>query len=316
MNFCTLNHPPLRPLRVAKALAMLFAVACVWAGMNSLVWAGVGAGYPGSYVKDISSAGGGGANILPGELENIAIVEKLGAQIPLDATLLNEAGQKVQFRDFLQSGRPLLVNFGYFNCPRLCSMVMNGMVKGMKDLKWIPGQEYEVLTININPQEGPELAKAKKANYLAELGKAGAEPGWHFLSGEESQVRQIADAVGFPYRYDASQGQYAHDAGIFTVSPDGKVMRYLYGIEYKSIDIRLALLDASKGRSMSLGDRFVTLCYRYDANAKGYVLFAKNFMRTGGYVVLFALAGLLGFLWRKELKRKAPASTATQPTAV
>jgi protein SCO1 len=306
-----MNHPVQITCPQARALAWLMALVL---GLGiAMPWAG--AGYPGSYVNNLSDKGGGGANVLPEELENVSIVENLGAQLPLDATFKNEAGKTVQLRDYLQSGRPLLINFAYFRCPMLCNLVMNGMLKGMKGIPWVPGQEYEVVTINIDPREGPDLATSKKATYIAELGKPDADKGWHFLTGEEVQVRRVADAVGFEYKYDAKQDQYAHGAGIFTVSPQGKVMRYLYGIEYKSLDVRLALLDASKGRSMSLGDRFVTLCYRYDANAKGYVLFAKNFMRTGGYLVLFALAGLLGYLWRKELKRKAPASTATHPKA-
>lgn len=273
------------------------------------------AGYPGSSVNQLSSEGGGGTNALPTELENVGIDENLGAQLPLDAEFRDENGRTVTLREYLQAGRPVLLNFAYFGCPMLCNLVLNGMIKGMKALPWIPGKEYEVLTISVDPREGPTEASAKKATHIAELDKAGAGEGWHFLTGTEKQIRSVADQVGFRYAYQAEKDEYAHAAGIFTISPQGKVMRYLYGIEYKPLDIRLALLDASKGRSMSLGDRFVTFCYRYDANTKGYVLFAKKFMKGGGFVVLLSLAALMGYFWRKELKRKAPVPQVTRNAA-
>jgi protein SCO1 len=273
------------------------------------------ANYPGSYTGQEGTGGAGGSNVLPDELQGVSIDENLGAQLPLDASFKDEAGKTVVLRQYLQSGKPLLINFAYFRCPMLCNLVMKGMLDAMKVLPWTPGTEYQVLTIGIDPREGPTEANAKKETHIAELNKPGSELGWHFLTGEESQIRSVADQVGFHYRYDVKQDQYAHAAGIFTVSAQGKVMRYLYGIDFKPIDLRLALLDAAKGRSLSLGDRFVTFCYRYDANAKGYVLFAKDFMRDGGYVVLLGLTAFLGYFWRKELKRKAPASHLTQPVA-
>ncbi len=299
-------------LRLKTQVGVFLVVAL---GFASSLQALPSAGYPGSSVKDLTSEGGGGTNALPTELENVGIDENLGAQLPLDAEFKDENGRSVTLRSYLQAGRPVLLNFAYYGCPMLCNLVLNGMIKGMKALPWTPGKEYEVLTISVDPREGPAEASAKKATHIAELDKAGAGEGWHFLTGTEKAIRSVADQVGFRYSYQAKQDEYAHAAGIFTVSPQGKVMRYLYGIEYKPLDIRLALLDASKGRSMSLGDRFVTFCYRYDANAKGYVLFAKKFMRGGGFVVLISLAGLLGYFWRKELKRKAPLPRVTQNTA-
>jgi protein SCO1 len=272
-----------------------------------------GVGYPGSYVDSLSSKGGGGANTLPSELQDVGIVEHLGQQIPVDAQFLDESGAEVKLGDYLKSGRPVLINFAYFKCPMLCNLVMSGMLKSMKQLPWVPGNEYEVVTIDIDHREGPELASAKKANHISELNKPGSEKGWHFLTGKEEQIKRVADAVGFQFKYDPRDDQYAHAAGIFTVSPEGKVMRYLYGIEYKSLDLRLALLDASKGRSLSIGDKIMTLCYRYDADAKSYVLFANKFMRGGGMLVVLLLAGLLGYFWRKEFKRRVLAHDVAQP---
>jgi len=289
-----------------------------WAILVFALGLGWSANYPGSSIGHISEGeGAGGSNVLPDDLENVSIEENLGAQLPLDAYFKDDAGKTVVLRQYLQGGKPLLIQFAYYECPMLCDLVMNGMMKAMKGISWLPGKDYQVVTIGIDPREGPDLAAAKKATYISALDKPGSEAGWHFLTGEEAQIRSVADKVGFEYKYDAKQDQYAHAAGIFTVSPEGKVMRYLYGIEFKALDLRLALLDAAKGRSLSLGDRIITFCYRYDANAKGYVLFAKNFMRGSGYVVLLAILALMGLLWKKELqrKRKAPASQATHNPA-
>jgi protein SCO1/2 len=196
----------------------------------------------------------------------------------------------------------------------LCNMVLKGMIGGLKKLPWTPGQEFEIVTIGIDPREGHELAAAKKETHIAELGREGAAAGWHFLVGDEDEVRKIADAVGFTYQYNRANDDYAHAAGIFTVSPQGKVSRYLYGVEYRTKEIRLALLDASEGKALSFGDKVVMFCYVYDADAKGYVLFARNFMRGGGYLVMATLVFLLAYFWRKEIRRGRklePASAGT-----
>ena len=196
----------------------------------------------------------------------------------------------------------------------LCNMVLKGMIGGLKKLRWTPGKEFEIVTIGIDPREGPDLAAAKKETHIAELGRPEAAAGWHFLTGKEDEVKKMADAIGFTYQYNRANDDYAHAAGIFTVSPQGKISRYLYGVEYRTKEIRLALLDASEGKALSFGDKVVMFCYVYDADAKGYVLFARNFMRGGGYLVMATLLLLLAYFWRKEIKRGRklePASAGT-----
>jgi protein SCO1/2 len=250
---------------------------------------------------------------LPAVLVDVGIEERLGAQLPLDAELVNEKGEKVTLGSYFK-GKPVLLNFAYYRCPMLCNMVLKGMIGGLKKLPWTPGNEFEIVTIGIDPREGHELAAAKKETHIAELGKPEAAAGWHFLTGTEDEVQKVAKAVGFTYQYNVANDDYAHAAGIFTVSPGGKMSRYLYGIEYRTKDIRLALLDASEGKALSFGDKIVMFCYVYDADAKGYVLFARNFMRGGGYLVVAILFLFLAYFWRKEMRRARgmePASAGT-----
>jgi protein SCO1/2 len=250
---------------------------------------------------------------LPAVLVDVGITEKLGAMLPMDAELVNEKGEKVKLGSYFK-GKPVLLSFAYYRCPMLCNMVLKGMIGGLRKLPWEPGKEFEIVTIGIDPRENHELAQAKKETHIEELGRPGAAAGWHFLTGEEDEVKKVADAVGFTYQYNVANDDYAHAAGIFTVSPQGKVSRYLYGIEYRTKEIRLALLDASEGKSLSFGDKVVMFCYVYDADAKGYVLFARNFMRGGGYLVAALLFLFLAYFWRKEFKKSRklePASAGT-----
>jgi protein SCO1/2 len=253
---------------------------------------------------------------LPDALVDVGIEEHLGAQVPLDAVFMDESGKQVTLGSYFHAGRPVLLNFAYYQCPMLCNMVLNGMLNGMKKMNWIPGKEFEVVTIGIDPKEGPDLAAAKKETHIKELGKPEAGEGWHFLTGKEADIRKVANVVGFKYTYMPVSKEFAHAAGVFTISPTGKISRYLYGVEYRSKDLRLALLDASEGKAVSFGDKIAMFCYRYDPNAKGYVLFARNFMKGGGILVIAFLILLLGGLWRKEFKRRDTGRPLTVGTKV
>jgi protein SCO1/2 len=166
----------------------------------------------------------------------------------------------------------------------------------------------------MDPNEGPSDAMAKKDTHIKALGMPEAASGWHFLTGTEANIKKVADVVGFKYQYMPVSQEYAHAAGIFTISPQGKISRYLYGVEYRSKDLKLALLDASEGKSISFGDRVAMFCYRYDPNAKGYVLFARNFMKGGGIVTILGIVLLMAFLWRREFKKEAPEAIAALST--
>jgi protein SCO1/2 len=245
----------------------------------------------------------------PAELEGIEIVDRAGETVPGDIVLRDETGNRVRVGDYLNQGRPVLVQLVYYSCPMLCTLVLNGYVDAAQEIDWVPGQEYEVLSVSFDPADKPELAAKKKANYVKALGREEAAGGWHFLTGEEAEVRRLADAVGFRYRWLEAQKQFSHAAGMFVLTPEGKISRTLYGIDYPVQDLRFSLLEASEGRLGSPLDRLVLYCFQYDPETHKYALVALNVMKLGGVLTVVCLGLLLGFLWireRRQVPRPAP----------
>jgi protein SCO1/2 len=235
-------------------------------------------------------------------LEKIDVEEHLGSRVPLDLAFTNDAGQKVSLTDYFRSGKPVVLVLAYYECPMLCTLVLNGLAKGVDQLGWEPGKEYSLLTVSIDPSETAQLAASKKKNLLESIGMSGGDPGWTFFVGQEPEIKALADTVGFKYFYDDKRKEFAHPAMIVILGGDGLISRYLYGIEFKKQDLKLALIEASKGKIGSTIDKIILYCYHYDPNAGGYVLFAMNLMKLGGAVTLVILGLLLGFLWSKERK--------------
>ncbi len=235
---------------------------------------------------------------LPPQLQGVGVDEHLGRSIDLNLTFTAENGYPVALKDLFHKDRPVLLNLVYYSCPMLCSMILNGQTAALREVPWTPGQEYEIVTITINPAEGFDLAQKKRATYVESYGRPA--PGWHFLTDRDGNAQKLANQVGFHYRYDEQQQQYAHPAVIMTLSPEGKVSRYLYGIKFKPRDIRLALTEAAESKSGLSVDRVLLFCFHYDPQARAYVLFAANVMRAGGVLTVLIL-GLT--LWR--LHRKA-----------
>lgn len=245
------------------------------------------------------------------ELSGVGITEHLGESIPLDLRFTNEEGQQVTLGKYFGDGKPVILNLVYYECPMLCNLVLNGMTAGVRGMEWIPGEKFEMVAVSINPRETSQLAAAKKQNYLSELGKPGADAGWHFLVGDSSQSAALAQALGFGYRYDEEQKEYAHAAAAFVLMPDGTISRYLYGIEFNPRDLKLALLEATDGKIGSTLDKLILYCFHYDPQAKGYVLFATNVMRIGGAICALALGIFVAILWRSERKNRARRSSLT-----
>ncbi|MBW8890154.1 MAG: SCO family protein [Fibrobacteres bacterium] len=241
---------------------------------------------------------------LPPALIDVGIDEHLENSIPLEAEFRDEADRPVRLSEFFRAGKPVLLNFAYYRCPMLCNLVLAGMVEALKKSEWTPGKEFEVVTVSIDSKEGGAQAAAKKKSHIEALGRPEAASGWHFLTGTDRQIRRLADAIGFRYHYNPASEDFSHSAAIYAISPRGKICRYLYGVAYPPQDLHLALLEAKDGKALSVGEKLLLFCYHYDADAKGYVLFAKNSMRIGGYLVLGALLLLLGGLWRRELKSR------------
>ena len=242
---------------------------------------------------------------LPKQLEGVTVDERLGAMLDPDLTFTDHEGNRVRLGKYFGDGIPVLLTLNYYRCKMLCSLVLNGVVTGLRGLEWKPGENFRIVTLSIDPRETVEIAKGKRQSYIDSLDR-GDDVDWTFLVGDEAQIRSVADTVGFRYRYDAEQDQYAHPAVIFFVSPEGKVSRYLYGIDFPSQDMKFALMEASEGRVGSTVDRIILSCFHYDATLGKYGPFAFGFMRLGGMLTAVLLGGWLAFMWiRERLRRRA-----------
>ena len=241
-------------------------------------------------------------NVPPEDLANVGITEKLGEYVSGDIRLVNEKGEVVVLEKYLNNGRPLMLAMVYFECPMLCNLILQGMMKGVGELSWQPGREYDILVVSISPTETPELAIANKQMYLDRLGNHEASDGIHFLTGTEEQVRRLGDQVGFYYQWNEQTQEYMHGSTLIFLSETGRVSRYLHGIDYPELMLRNALSDAAQGRIGSPIDRIVLYCFQYDAAAGSYVPVAVNIMKLGGAVTLLVLGVFLGFFFLRERK--------------
>lgn len=235
---------------------------------------------------------------VPRELEGVGVDEHVGSPVDLDLTFMQENGYPAPLRTFFQKDKPVILNLVYYSCPMLCNLVLNSQTATLREIPWTPGNEYEVVTISIDPRETFDLASRKRQVYQTSFGRPA--PGWHFLVDHEGHAKRLAEQMGFHYRYDESQGQFAHAAAIMILTPDGKISRYLYGIKFRTRDVRLGLTEAAAGRGMFSAEKLLLFCFRYDSSAHSYVLFAANFMRIGGGLCALALGLILWRLWRKD----------------
>jgi len=243
------------------------------------------------------------AEPLPAALVGVGITERPGAQVPLDLELVAEDGTPVRLGAYFERGRPVVLTLVYYQCPMLCGLVLQGVTDGLKGLEWTPGREFEVVTVSINPLETAALARLKKQTNLAAYGRPEAAAGWHFLTGREAEIRRLADAVGFSYRWDDTTEQYVHAAGIFVLSPAGTLARTLFGVVYEPRTLRLALTEAGEGTVGTTADRILLTCYHYDPDAEGYVLAASNVMRLGGVTTALVLGVWIGGMWWRGARR-------------
>ncbi len=261
--------------------------------------------------KDMMPSGQPGA-LPPGErppiLETVGVDEHLGRNVDLNLTFIDENGSPVALKDFFHKGKPVILDLVYYSCPQLCNLILNGQTAAMKEIPWTPGDQYEVVTITIDPKETVDLAQKKKAVQLGSFGKAA--PGWHFLCDHDGNAKKLAEQIGFHYRYDSKQGQFAHAASIFILTPEGRIARYLYGVRFRPMDMRFALAEASENRTTMAVEKILLFCYQYDPAKHAYVLFAANFMRAGGALTVLIVAFFLYRMFRME-KRRAAALRAT-----
>jgi len=241
------------------------------------------------------------ANVRPRQLEGVGIDEHLGTSVDLNLTFIAENGYPVKLGDYFHHGRPVILNLVYYNCPMLGTLILNGQTQAMREIPWTPGKEYEIVTITIDPRESFADAQKKKAVYMGSFDRPA--PGWHFLADHDGNVQRLAKQVGFNYKYDPRQEQYAHAAAIMVLTPEGRMARYLYGIRFSPRDLRFALAEASEGRSTLALEKILLFCYHYDPKAGAYVWFALNIMRGGGILTIGLIAFFIWRMYRSERKR-------------
>ncbi len=252
------------------------------------------------------------AGVQPADLQKIAFDQKLNAQIPLDLRFKDEAGRVVTLGDYFNHGKPVVLTLVYYDCPMLCTLVLNGLAGAMKGMSLEPGRDYELVTVSFNPRETAQLAAEKKKSYIGRYGHSEAASAWHFLTGDQPSIERLTRAVGFHYVHDPATGQYAHATGLMIATPDGRLAKYLYGIEYSPRQLRMALVDASAGRIGTPVDRILLYCYHYDPATGKYGLVILNVIRLGGVVTLVALGSFILVMVSRERRRNRLADSARQ----
>jgi protein SCO1/2 len=235
---------------------------------------------------------------LPKALKNVGIDQKLNEQIPLDAVFKDEQGQEVRLGQFFK-GKPVVLSLVYYTCPMLCTQVLNGELSTFRAMSFNIGEQYEVVTISFDSRETPQLAAAKKQTYITGYNRAGGDAGWHFLTGDEANIKRLTDAVGFRYVWDEQTNQFAHASGIMVLTPGGKLARYYYGIDYPPKDVRLSLVEASENKIGTPVDALMLYCYHYDPATGKYGVVVMNVMRVAGAITVVLIVGMLLALRRR-----------------
>ena len=241
-------------------------------------------------------------NGLPKALREVKIEQRLNEQLPLDLQFKDSTGRTVQLREYFKSSKPVVLSLVFYKCPMLCNQILTGLLASLRTQSFDVGKEFDVLTVSFDPRETPQMAAEKKEDFVARYGRPGAEKGWHFLTGDEENIRRLTDAVGFHYNYDEKTNQFAHASGIMVLTPGGKLSRYFYGIEYFPKDLRLGLIEASDNKIGSMVDQLLLYCYHYDPATGRYGPVVMNIMRLGGIVTLLGIGALILILKRRDRK--------------
>ncbi len=256
---------------------------------------------PSAFTRDASNPS---SQISPDDLKDVGIDQRLDQQLPLGLQFKDESGKTVRLGEYFKSGRPVLLNLVYYTCPMLCGEELAGLSSALGVLRFTPGNEYEVVTVSIDPSETPEIAAEKKKIYIdrmnEHLEKKTDGSGWHFLTGQQAEIQQLADAVGFHYKRDARTGQFIHSAAVMIATPQGRLAQYYYGVEFSPKDLRLGLIEASRNKIGNLVDQVTLYCYHYDPKTGRYGAAVTNILRLGGAATLLLLGGFLIVMYRRE----------------
>ncbi len=266
-------------------------------------------------VASLASAAGGQrvrSDVLPEAFEGVGITEHLDAPLPLDAKFVDATGRTVALGEYFNQDKPVVMAMVYYRCPMLCTLVVNGMTEALRQIDWDPGEEYQIVVVSFNPAEGPELSKRKKAAYLAEFGREGVGGGWHFLTGDQPAIDRLTRAIGFDYKWNDATKEFVHDSAIYVVTPDGRLSKYLYGVRYEPRTLRLSMVEASRGKIGSIGDKITLLCSHYDPVEGSYAASALMVMRlTAVPVGMGLLMAILVTVFLARRRRRLASGGAT-----
>jgi len=241
---------------------------------------------------------------VPDDLDQVGIVQHLDEPLPLDLRFTDDEGQDVRLGDYFSEGRPVILTLVYYDCPMLCNIALDGLVQTLREVDWLPGDQFEIVTVSIDPTESTDLAREKKKNYLKSLRRPGAEKGWHFMTGKPDAIEQLAEAVGFRYNFLPESGEFAHSAALFVITPEGRIARYLMGVKHDPKTLRLSLVEASDGKIGSPVDQFLLYCYRYNDEDGAYTPIAMRMMRVAAGLTLAVFGFVLVALWRKDARKR------------
>uniref|UniRef100_Q02BR0 Electron transport protein SCO1/SenC n=1 Tax=Solibacter usitatus (strain Ellin6076) TaxID=234267 RepID=Q02BR0_SOLUE len=239
---------------------------------------------------------------LPGALLGVGIDQKLDQQVPLNLTFKDEAGRAVPLSTYFQSGKPVILALVYYRCPMLCTQILNGVAGSLKAISLDPGKDFEVVAVSFDPKDTPETAASKKQMYLRRYARPNTANGWHLLTGDEANIKALTDAVGYHYKYDPATDQFAHASGIMVLTPEGRLSRYFYGVEYQPRDVRLGLVEASQNKIGSPVDQILLFCYHYDPVTGKYGAVVMNLVRFAGATFTLVCGVFLFIFLRRDVR--------------
>lgn len=257
-------------------------------------------------------------NGLPEALKKIGIEQKLGEKLPLDAEFKDESGRTVKLGEFFNSGRPVILAFVYYECPMLCNEVLNGLTGSLKGISLEAGKDFDVVAISFDASENdkPGLARNKKESYMTRYGRPGTEKGWHFLTGTEGSIKAATDAAGFGFQWDEKSKQFAHAGGVMVTTPDGRLSRYFYGIDYAPRDLKFGVMESAENKVGNAAEQLLLYCFHYDPSTGKYGLAILSVMRIGAVFTLLAM-GVMGLVfWRRNKKVSGPTSNVQGQDAI
>ncbi|HEX7138010.1 MAG TPA: SCO family protein [Vicinamibacterales bacterium] len=295
----------------ATTLAMLIASMVMLAGLTASAQKMTGSPSAAGYRQ----VPGQPSSTIPAPLREIGFDQNLDQHIPLDTSFKDESGRVVRLGEYFGK-RPVVLLFAYYDCPMLCTQVISGLAGALNVLSLQPGRDFEIVTVSFDPRDTPESAGSKKAHFIERYQRPGAAAAWHFLTGDEASIRTLTKAAGFRYVWDEPTKQFAHPSGVIVLTPDGRLARYLFGIEYGPRDLRFALVEASEGKVGNPADALLLYCYHYDPMTGRYGLVIMRALRLAGIATVFALAAFIIVMVRRERRSQNPVPRTQHPAEV